>query len=670
MTACLEVAAEKKPDLARLVEPERGNKVALRTQTTAFPEKLQVLGFKERLKDGTPVPTEEHNNYALDFVARVAVSESAEVPYAYLVPAGETAVIENLQRHGIAVEELREDVALAVAGLVVSGVEVKEAGFPKKHRLTEVSGRWVDGTRPVPAGTVVVKTAQPRGALAAHLLEPRSEDGLTAWGLFNGALAPGKGFPVLRLTKGVPLALGPAPKLPEARRANQPVTEAQLLTRGGAFTFGFAGAPLTQGAWIDGDHFLQVKEGKLLRVEARTGKGEPFTDPEKIKASLAALKGLDAAAVDRIAGGTAFRTNPARTAFLVDLGDDIGVAYFGGQPGARLTNSKGAKEHVTWSPDGKRVAFVHARNLFAASVAQPGAVHQLTNDSAGDVSNAKADWVYEEEVFNRDGRAYWWSPDGGQIAFLRFDDAPVKKFNLVDLKDAQGRLESYAYPKPGDPNPLVKIGVVSADGSAKPDFLEMGGYKPDETIIARVGWVGGSRRVYAYVQNRTQTWLDFVTWNQPRAGPQVLFRETTMAWVDDPGEPHWLPDGSFLFPSERTGWKHLYHYAAGGKLLAPVTTGEWEVRDVVRVDARDKTVYFTAGYTSPTGTDLCRVTVGKGTELLTEKGKSHRVSLAPTGGLFIDRFTDAMTPTRSNLVEAGAGVVRKLDTNPVRERDE
>mgnify|MGYP003346778600 CR=1 FL=1 len=120
VTACLEVAAEKKPDLARLVEPERGNKVALRTQTTAFPEKLQVLGFKERLKDGTPVPTEEHTNYALDFVARVAVSESAEVPYAYLVPAGETAVIENLQRHGIAVEELREDVALAVAGLVVS----------------------------------------------------------------------------------------------------------------------------------------------------------------------------------------------------------------------------------------------------------------------------------------------------------------------------------------------------------------------------------------------------------------------------------------------------------------------------------------------------------------------------------------------------------------------
>jgi len=93
---------------------------------------------------------------------------------------------------------------------------------------------------------------------------------------------------------------------------------------------------------------------------------------------------------------------------------------------------------------------------------------------------------------------------------MRFDDTPVKKFNLVDLAQPRGRNESYAYPKPGDPNPLVKLGVVPADGG-KPTFLDMGEYKPEDTVIARVGWAAGSKTVFAFVQNRTQTWLDFTT---------------------------------------------------------------------------------------------------------------------------------------------------------------
>ncbi len=669
VTACFAVAADRKKDLADLMSPVSFTRVTVRTGTETFPTRLAVLGFEEVEKDGKRVATDKHKEYSLDFVGRIVSKETANVPFAYLVPASAATVIENLQRHGIAVEELREDIDLEVSEFLVNRVDVTEDGFPKKHRLTTASGKWNGTKQRVPAGTIVVKTAQPLGALAAYLLEPRSEDGLTAWGFFNDSLIPGKASPVLRLLSTYPMALGAAAKLPEARLTNQPVTEAVLMGRGGAFTFGFAGTPLTTGAWIDGEHFLQVKEGKLLKVEARTGKGEPWTDPAKIKKSLAAIKDVSVMTADQLAKSTTFRTSLDRTAFLFDIGADIGIAYFDGTDGKRLTKSEGAKEYVTFSPDGKRVAFVRGRNLFAVSVEKPGEEHQLTTDGGGDIFNAKGDWVYEEEIFNRNGKAYWWSPDGKQLAFLRFDDAPVRKFNLIDLQPVAGRLESYAYPKPGDPNPLVKIGVVSADGG-KPTFLDMGEYKPEETLIARVGWVAKSNTVFAYVQNRTQTWLDLATWTAPDAKPKKLFRETTKAWVDDPGEPHFLPDGTFLFLSERSGWKHLYHYAADGKLLNQITKGEWEVRDVLRVDAKEKTVYLNAGYTSATGTDLCRVVFGKDTELLTEKGQTHRVSLAPSGGLFVDRFSDVMTPLRSNLCEVGKGTVRKLDTNPVRERDE
>lgn len=657
VTACFEVAAANKKELAKLVQPEKATRVALRTKTDAFPKKLPILGFEEVEKDGTRVATDTHKEYALDYIGRVTPTEFADLPYAYLVPPDvSAAAVKALQRHGIKAEELREDIDLDAEVFAVE----------KRVAAGDVRGAWKKASVRAPAGTVVVKTAQPLGALAAYLLEPRAEDGFTAWSFFH-VLAPGSKLPMARLSKPYPMALGTPAKLPEDHLTNRPITEALLMARGGGFTFGFAGDAVSPGAWLDGEHFLQVKEGKLLKVEARTGKATPFADGALIKKSVLALKGVDKALAERTARQNAFRMNPARTAFLFNLGADLALAYFDGTPAVRLTTG-GLAEHATFSPDGRRFAFVRGGNLFAVSVAKPQEV-QLTADGGGDIVNAKGDWVYEEEIFGRNGKAYWWSPDGERLAFLRFDDAPVKKFNLVDLASPRGRLESYAYPKPGDANPLVKLGVASADGG-KPTFLDMGDYKPESTIISRVGWVANSRTVFAYVQNRTQTWLDFVVWDSPDAKPKALFRETTKAWVDDPGEPHFLPDGTFLFPSERDGWKHLYHYSASGKLLAQITTGEWEVKEVLRIDAKEKAAYFTASLTGALGSDFCRVTFGGETELLTEKGRTHRVALAPAGPLFVDRYSDPMTPTRANVCEIGKGTVRTLDTNPVRERSE
>jgi len=671
VTACFEVAAEKRKDVAKLVAPGKATRVAIRTKTDVFPDKLKILGFEEIEKDGQRLTTDKPKEYSLDYLGRVTPEAFAKLPYAYLIPTKYQNAIETLQRHGIQVDELREDIELVMDGYTIRNVQRSSRPF-QKHTLVvvEVAGVASPLRRRIDAGTVVVKTDQPLGPLAAYLLEPGAEDGLTTWNFFDRELEPGSLFPVLRLSAPYPMSLGSVRPLPETVVANKPITEAVLHGRGGAFTFGFAGSPLTTGAWIDDEHFLQAKEGKLLKVEARTGKSEPFTDPAKIRQSLAALKNLDAAVSSRIVSSTSFRTNPDRTAFLFDIDLDLGLAYFDGTPAVRLTTDGGRRlEYVSFSPDGKRIAFVRNNNLFTADVKTPEE-KQLTTDGGREIFNAKGDWVYEEEIFNRNGKAYWWSPDGKMIAFLRIDDTPVEKFNLVELSTPGGRLETYRYPKPGGANPHVKIGVVAADGSSKVRFLDLGEYKPENTLIARVGWMGESNTVFAYVLNRTQTWLDFVIWDTPDAKPKKLFRETTKAWVEDPGEPQFLADGSFLFLSERNGWKHLYHYAADGKVLAQVTSGEWEVRDVLRVDEKEKQIYFTASFTSPTGTDLCRVSLGGETELISEKGKSHRISLAPHGPLYIDRFSDPMTPTRANVCEVDKGTVRKLDTNPVYAREQ
>ena len=148
--------------------------------------------------------------------------------------------------------------------------------------------------------------------------------------------------------------------------------------------------------------------------------------------------------------------------------------------GARFTTFERIqlRELTVTKRDGKRVAFVRGGNLFTAG---PNGEKQLTTDGGGDVLNAKHDWVYFEELYNRNYKAYWWSPDGSAVAFFRFNTKPVKEFTITDPIPDAGRVETYPYPKVGSPNPTVQIGVV-------PDTLPHTGFQifrqPDRHVLS------------------------------------------------------------------------------------------------------------------------------------------------------------------------------------------
>jgi dipeptidyl aminopeptidase/acylaminoacyl peptidase len=690
VTACLEVVAQYRDELVKVIAANPGKRVPLRTQVEAFPDKIRVNGYEEVEKDGRRIATDQPKEYTLAYHARCVPQETVELPSAYLIPVHYEAAADTLRRHGIQVEELREDIELDVAVYTIRQVDRAPRPFQNHQTVkVELSVKNPSTLRQkIPAGTYVVKTDQPLGRLAAYLLEPLSEDGLTTWNFFDRDLQPGSPFPVVRVNKTQPMLLGPLAPLPEHRVTGQPITE-EVLASGV-----LQGQPATIGAWIDADHFLQVKEGQLLKVEARTGQAEPFTNPELIKKSLAALKEVPATTADQLARSTTFRFNPNRTAFLFNIGPDLGLAYLDGRPAIRLTRSEGTKQFVTFSPDGRRIAYVRGDNLYTVDTENPEE-KQLTFDGGDDILNGKADWVYFEEIFLRNGQAFWWSPDSKSIAFMRFDDTPVRRFHIVAHNEVRGRLESQPYPKAGDPNPLVRIGVVSATGGSKPQYLAWGDYPIDGIVVSRVGWMPDSKGVFAYVQNRTQTWLDFVTWPDPLADPKALFRETTKAWVEDLGPPHFLPDGSFLILSERSGWKHLYHYAAEGRLLNQVTAGRFEVQNVLRVDPKAQVVYFTGSFGGPSGTHLYGANInGNKPRYRLTQGGHHQVTLAPEGPLLIDRFTDDKTPMQTRLealpvptqwptqmednkvgrpedeIAVLTERVRILDTNPVRAKDQ
>src|SRR5262245_19514153 len=227
------------------------------------------------------------------------------------------------------------------------------------------------------------------------------------------------------------------------------------------------------------------------------------------------------------------------------------------------------------------------------------------------------------------------------------------------------KLEATPDPKSGQPNPFVKLGIAPVEGGT-PKFVDLPEQKPEDTLIIRAIGVLETPSFLFYVQNRTQTYLDVMAVG-PSGKPRKLFRETTKAWVEDLGEPKFLKDGSFLFPSERDGWHHLYLYAPDGTLRQRVTEGPWEVRQVHRVDEAGGWVYFSGTMDNPIGQNLYRVSLtspGK-PQRLTDGLGSHQVSCSKTCTYFIDNASSFAKPTTVTLRRGDGTTVRLLDTNPV-----
>lgn len=666
--ACLETAAAQKAELRETLaaarsavekagrEPAAEDRVPIRSAPRPFAEKQVVLGYVEERREGRSRSTGEPRDYSVEVVQDFQPTETVNRPFAYAIPARHTAIVENLQRHGLEVAELREDLVLEVEAYRVDRIERSERAF-EGHRLTTLHVTPRGDSRTIEAGTLVVRTAQPLGNLAVYLLEPRSDDGLATWNGFDDGLEAGGDFPVVRLPRPVSLLTVPARPLPEDRPARQPITFD--LARG---MRGFVAPP----RWFDAEHLIQVREGKPHKVEALTGKATPLERSDAMAKVLAELPAIGQARAGQLARRP-LAEDATGTLALFEHDEDLYVARLDGGRALRLTSTPGPEQYPTFSPDGKFVAYVRNHDLYVADVAS-GTERALTGGGSASLRRGEADWVYFEEVFNRNWKAYWWSPDGSRVAFLEFDDAPVGDHALLDDSASRRQVERTPYPRAGEPNPRVRVGVTTVGGGPV-RFADLADYSEGSYLVTDVGWWPDGR-VRFYVQDRAQTWLDVMAMPADSTSPTRLFRETTRAWVDNPGPPSVLADGSFLLPSERDGWRHLYLFAADGTLKRQVTSGEWEVRDVLRVDSSTGTIDFTGTRDGPVAINLYRTSVeGGAIQRLTDSNGSHAVSFSPDGRYFLDTWSDLETPTQVTLRTGDGTKVRTIDSNPARDRE-
>jgi dipeptidyl-peptidase-4 len=430
----------------------------------------------------------------------------------------------------------------------------------------------------------------------------------------------------------------------------------------------FSGYQLTDPSWLkNGTHFLHFPPGQVpVRVDAHSGEEEPLVEPAHLKAEFdRVLRSTGNGARDALSSAK-YVLSPDEKGLLIISLNDLFYYRFEGASLRRLTSDPIEEREPLFSPSGEYVAFIRGFDLYVVDT-EKGREKALTSGGSETLLNGLLDWVYQEEIYGRGKfRGFWWSPDSSQLAFLQLDQTKVPEVSLVDYLSLHLKLETYRYPKAGDPNPGVRLGVVSLEAS-KVQWLDVAP-EPDkqEILIVRVSWSPEGRSVICHVQNREQTWLELVRVDVIGGKKQMLIREATGAWINRLEDPIWLEDQSFLWLSERTGYRHVYHYSKEGRLLSTVTEGGWEVRKVAAVDERAGLLYFTGTQDSVLEQQLYHIRLdGKAVTKVSTEAGTHKPKFNRDATLFLDTYSDISTPPRTYLYRSDGSLVRVIEKNDV-----
>jgi len=592
--------------------------------------------------------------------------KSPDQSYAYLFPAKFKRLTTYLQQKDIEVSELREDIELDVEVHQIDRI-VRDKKQAQKRRSFKLKTEHRQESKRFKAGTILVKTDQKLSDKVKELLDPATNKKAIFRRLLRRPKAA-EDYPISILKSYTPITHGKVCPLKEKRQFNKPITFETIYDPNDKVNF--RGSPISGLTWLeDGEHYLQVRDGQQYKVHAESGRSVLFFDPNELAKGLSSLPTIDKKTARLISKRTRHKMNPARSAILIEHENDLYYCTLDGKTAVRLTSSPEKEEISSFGPNGNFVAFVRDKNLYVVDVATQ-TERALTTDGSELISNGRADWVYYEEIFGRQWKAYWWSPDSSAIAFMQFDDGTVHEITVVNNTGKNQKVEETPYPRAGEPNPNVRIGIATtAGGSVK--WIEMDNYLEGTYLVTSAGWMPDSKKIFFYVQDREQTWLDFNTASNRGGQSTCLFHEKTDAWVDVPDNPEFLSDGSFLLFSERTGWRHLYLYDKDGKLKHAVTKGEWEARRLERLDEENGLIYATGTYDTHIAENLYSVKIDGGKiKRLTKAPGSHRVDISPDGKYFIDTWSNDSTPTKVALYGTNGKKIRMLDTNPVYERQE
>ena len=366
--------------------------------------------------------------------------------------------------------------------------------------------------------------------------------------------------------------------------------------------------------------------------------------------------------------------------------------------------------NLTYSPDSTKIAFTRNNDLYVVDIAS-GVETRLTFDGTELILNGYASWVYYEEILGRSSKykAFWWSPDSKKIGFYRFDNTEVPVFPIYSVygKDYAGH-ESYPlpsppgspspkvtnmglggslsetrYPKCGQTNPQVRIGVVDLEGRSFAAAQDDRGAAQDDRGVAQDNkgisicevvwadfdetedqyfgipfWGPDSKEFFIARMPRLQNTIDLYAVSAADGSKRHVYNETYKTWLNWFNGVLFTEKGLYMAREFESGWQQIYFLSYDGKEFRRLTSGtNWSV-SLVRVDEKKGDVYFTAKRDATVRQALYKVNAkGVITALTDPAYNTVGVSFSPDGKYFVASYSNVTTPTKVAVFQNDGGIV-------------
>ena len=332
--------------------------------------------------------------------------------------------------------------------------------------------------------------------------------------------------------------------------------------------------------------------------------------------------------------------------------------------------------NLTYSPDSTRLAFTRNNDLYVVDIAS-GKETRLTHDGTDLILNGFASWVYYEEILGRPSRykAFWWSPDSRKIGYYRFDNTQVPLFPIYSAFENPeaaavkyqsprvtdhglgGSLSETRYPKCGQTNPEVRIGIVdlATEETVWADF--------DPSLDQYFGipfWGPDSEEFFIARMPRLQNTVDLYAVNAADGTKRHVYNETYKTWLNWFDGVVFTDNGLYMAREFETGWQQIYFLSYDGKTFRRLTEGpNWSVA-IVRVDEKKGDVYFTAKRDATVRQALYKVDAkGVITALTDPAYNATGVSFSPDGKYFVASYSNVTTPTKVAVFPATGKKLRE-----------
>ncbi|MFD2245807.1 S9 family peptidase [Pontibacter ruber] len=404
---------------------------------------------------------------------------------------------------------------------------------------------------------------------------------------------------------------------------------------------------LRQLTWVAGtDEYTFVKDNDLVRGKATSSKQTTLLTLDKLSSALeaAGAQPVKSFPVIEWVSGNIFVVNLQNNVYRYDL--NSGKAK-------QVASYAVEAQNVELDPTKQRVAYTKGNNLFVSTTGAADVA--VTSEANEAIVNGQAAHRSEFGI----SKGTFWSPSGNNLAFYRMDQTMVTDYPLVDIAPLPAQVNNIKYPMAGGKSHHVTVGVYNLN-SKKTTYLKTG--EPAEQYLTNITWSPDEKHIYVAIVNRDQNHMKLNQYNAATGEfVKTLFEEKHEKYVEPEHGLYFVPGKSnqFVWISERTGFDHLYLYDTNGKLIHPLTKGNWMVTDIHGFSKDGKELYFTSTAESPLERHIYKVSLAnaRAKRLSQDKGV-HAATLSTDGKYLLDNYSNPATP-RKIVVLSNEGKVRQ-----------